>query len=172
MSKTIRGRVWRFGSNITTDDILPGRYLDRSGKEAGKFTMSGIDEQFASKVQPGDVIVAGENFGMGSGRENAPASLKYAGISAVIAPSFSRLFYRNFINMGMPALVCEDCNDIAAGDWVTIDIQNRTILHEKTNRTISIANMTGTSKAIWEAGGLVPFIKQQNNHEKTNQPNS
>ena len=156
----LRGQVWRFGANVTTDDILPGKYLDRSGEEAGSFSMSGIDEGFAARIRPGDFIVAGENFGMGSGRENAPASLKHAGIAAVIAPSFSRLFYRNFINMGMPALVCEEADGIGAGERITVDIANREIRIAGSGRILRIANMTGTSKAIWEAGGLVPFLKK------------
>ena len=157
----LRGQVWRFGANITTDDILPGRYLDRSGEEAGAYSMSGIDEKFSKKVRTGDFIIAGDNFGMGSGRENAPASLRYAGIAAVIAPSFSRLFYRNFINMGMPALVSDECGDIPQGDWIEIDIEAREIRYESTGRVLKIQNMTGTSKAIWQAGGLVPFIQKQ-----------
>jgi 3-isopropylmalate/(R)-2-methylmalate dehydratase small subunit len=155
------GRAWVFGAGVTTDDILPGRYLDRANHEVGQFAMAGIDPQFASRVTPGDYIVAGSNFGAGSGRESAPYALVHAGIAAVIAPSFSRVFFRNSINIGLPAVIVADVSSIAAGDRLTVDLQRRTVLNQRSAHVLAIANLTGISRQILEAGGIVPFTKMR-----------
>lgn len=157
----IRGRAWCFGDRVTTDDILPGRYLDRSNDEAGKFAMSGIDPDFAGSVSPGDVIVAGQNFGAGSGRENAVAAIRNSGVAAVVAPSFSRLFYRNSINMGMPAVIVDTTAGFENGDPVVVDVEALTVTNERTGEVLEIRNLTGTSREILDAGGIVAFTKRR-----------
>jgi 3-isopropylmalate/(R)-2-methylmalate dehydratase small subunit len=159
MKTLLEGKSFLFGSNISTDDILPGRYLDRANEEVGPFAMSGIDPHFAEKVKPGDFIVARDNFGMGSGRESAPMALKLCGLGAVIAQSYSRLFYRSAINLGLPAILVASTEGIGAGDHLVLDLSARTLLHVDSGRILSIQNVTGTSLAILEAGGIVPFTK-------------
>jgi 3-isopropylmalate dehydratase small subunit len=155
------GKAWVFGENVTTDDILPGKYLDRANHEVGALAMSGIDSEFATKVAKGDFIVAGPNFGMGSGRESAPMAIKLAGIAAVIAPSYSRLFYRNAINLGLAAVMVDDVSDIAPGDPLVLDLAQRVVKCGRTDRVLPIRNLTGTSLAILEAGGIVPYTKKR-----------
>lgn len=159
MKTRIRGRVFRFGANVTTDDILPGKYLDRANAEVGEHAMAGIDPDFARKVTPGDLIVAGPNFGMGSGRESAPMALKLAGVAAVVAPSFSRLFFRNCINLGLPAAIVLDVEAIEEGEVVVLDLEARTLVRETNGASAPLENLTGTSRAILEAGGIIPFTK-------------
>jgi 3-isopropylmalate/(R)-2-methylmalate dehydratase small subunit len=156
--KPTTGRVFRFGDNVTTDDILPGRYLDRAADEVGAFAMAGVDATFASRVRPGDVVVAGENFGVGSGRESAPMALKRAGIAAVIAPSFARLFYRNAINLGLPALLVST-DVIAEGDVLEIDVDRELVARPADGCAWRVENLGGTARAILEAGGIVPFTR-------------
>lgn len=161
MAIVLEGRAWCFGANVTTDEILPGRYLDRSGDEVAAYAMAGADPGFAARVRPGDFVVAGHGFGAGSGRESAPAALKGAGVAAVVAPSFGRLFFRNCINLGLPAVLVDDTSDIVAGDWLTIELVARTLFHARSGTTRPIRNLTGTSRAILDAGGIVPFTKQR-----------
>jgi 3-isopropylmalate/(R)-2-methylmalate dehydratase small subunit len=156
-----RGRAWVFPANVTTDDILPGHYLDRANDEVGQFAMSGIDPDFVKKVQPGDFIVAGPNFGSGSGRETAPIAIKLAGVAAIIAPSFGRVFFRNSINIGLPAVIIEKVDPIQTGDPLTVDLEQRMVTNERTGQVEPILNLTGTSLAILRAGGIVPYTKQR-----------
>ena len=117
----IKGRVWKFGNNINTDDIIPAKYLNiTDSKELARYCMEGAKKGFSTKVSRGDIIVAGENFGCGSSREHAPRSIKGCGISAVVARSFARIFYRNAINIGLPIAECPDIKT-AEGDLVEID---------------------------------------------------
>ena len=157
MKTRLRGRAFLFGADVTTDDILPGRYLDRSNDEAGAFAMAGLDPDFTRKVSQGDFIVAGDNFGAGSGRENAPAAILGAGIAAVIAPSFARLFYRNAINMGLPAVIVETVADIGEGDWIDLDLATRRLSVSAGSR--AVLNLSGTSRDILEAGGIVAYTR-------------
>ncbi len=102
----VKGRVWKFGDNISTDHILPSRYMtDIEPHELATNCMSGVDPEFAKKVQPGDILIAGKNIGYGSSREQAPQAIKYAGLGAVVAKSFARIFYRNCFNVGIPAII-------------------------------------------------------------------
>ena len=159
MKERMRGRAFVFGADVTTDDILPGRYLDRSNDEAGAFAMAGLDPDFATKVARGDFIVAEHNFGTGSGRENAPGALLAAGVAAVIAPSFARLFYRNAINMGLPAVIVDSVSDIREGDWLELDLAERRLSLPAGGRGRAVQNLTGTSRAILEAGGIVAYTR-------------
>lgn len=155
----IKGRVWRFPANVTTDDILPGQYLDRANDEVGQFAMAGLDPEFAAKIKPGDMIVAGSNFGSGSGRETAPIAIQLAGISAVIAPSFSRTFFRNSINIGLPPVMIENVDDIEQGSLISIDFETRSVLNNK--KKYPIQNLSGISLEILQAGGIVPYTKER-----------
>lgn len=121
MNVTISGRVWKFGDHIDTDVIIPGKYLRTTDmKVFAAHAMEGIDPDFSSKVQQGDIIVAGENFGSGSSREQAPLALKHAGVSCVIARSFARIFFRNAINVGLPIIEADvHCDE---GDICTVDL--------------------------------------------------
>ena len=118
----LKGRAWKFGDNISTDHITPGRYyhLRSNLPELAKHVMEDADPEFPKKMKPGDFIVAGNNFGMGSSREHAPLALKIAGISAVIAKSYARIFYRNAINIGLPVLIA-DTDEIESMDELEVD---------------------------------------------------
>jgi methanogen homoaconitase small subunit len=121
MENPIVGRVWKFGDDIDTDVIIPGKYLRTKDMQVfAAHAMEGIDPEFAKKVKPGDIIVAGTNFGCGSSREQAPLALKYAGVACIIAKSFARIFFRNAINVGLPLLEADiDCQE---GDKVKVDL--------------------------------------------------
>ena len=123
----IEGRVWKFGDHVNTDLIIPGRYLDDySAGNLAAHVMEDADPQFSKQVEKGDMIVAGRNFGCGSSREQAPLALKYAGVGAVVAGSFARIFFRNAINVGLPVVVCPKAHQlIQAGDVVRIDSAER-----------------------------------------------
>jgi 3-isopropylmalate/(R)-2-methylmalate dehydratase small subunit len=157
--EVLEGGAWVFGDHVTTDDIYPGRYLERPLEEAGRYAMAGVDETFASRVQPGDFVVGGVNFGAGSSREAAVVALKQAGVAAVIARSFARIFFRNAINNGLPAVIVPDTAGIRTGDRLRVDLASRQVTVLQTGRTLPILNLTGTSLAILRAGGLVPFTE-------------
>jgi len=115
----IKGKVWKFGNNINTDEIIPAKYLNVSdADELAKYCMAGIDQKFSLKISRGDIIVAGKNFGCGSSREHAPLSIKSCGIACVIAVSFARIFFRNCINIGLPISECKDADRIKQGDVI------------------------------------------------------
>ena len=120
----ITGKVWKFGDNIDTDLIIAARYLNTSDPhELAKHVMEDADPEFVKKLQPGDIIVAGENFGCGSSREHAPIALKAAGVAAVVAKSFARIFYRNAFNMGLPIFELPQADLIKEGDLISIDME-------------------------------------------------
>jgi 3-isopropylmalate/(R)-2-methylmalate dehydratase small subunit len=155
------GRAWVFGEQVTTDDILPGRYLDRSGDELGQLAMSGVDPDFSRRVRRGDFIVAGDGFGTGSGRDSAATAIKLAGIAAIIAPSYGRIFYRNAINLGLPAVIVASTADIAQGDALLLDLERRRLVPRGGAPSRAILNMTGIAREILDAGGIVPFTRRR-----------
>jgi 3-isopropylmalate/(R)-2-methylmalate dehydratase small subunit len=157
VSRLYEGQAWVFGDHVNTDQILPGAYLDRPMEEVGAYAMAGLDPAFAARVQAGDFIVAGLNFGCGSSREAAVMALKQAGIAAVVARSFGRIFYRNAINNGLPAAIVPDIAGIRQGDRLRLDIAERTVTNLRTGEALPLQNLTGTSLEILEAGGIVPF---------------
>lgn len=157
----IQGRAWLFPANITTEDILPNQYLDRANDQVGQFAMAGVDPGFASKVQPGDFVVGGANFGTGSSRESAPIALKLAGVGAVIAPSFGRVFFRNCVNIGLPAAMVESVNGIEQGDALILDLAARTVTNTRSGEAQPVINLTGVSLEILNAGGIVAYTKQR-----------
>src|SRR4051812_45891118 len=124
-------KAWVFGDNVDTDAMAPGRYLKLDIAEVAKHSMENVDPSFASSVRRGDIVVGGRNFGAGSSREQAPEALKHLGVSALVAESFAGLFYRNAINLGLPAVVCPQAKRIRPGDEVMVDctagkVENRT----------------------------------------------
>jgi 3-isopropylmalate/(R)-2-methylmalate dehydratase small subunit len=153
-------KVWKFGDNIDTDLIIAARYLNTSdAKELAKHVMEDADPEFASKMQDGDVIVAGENFGCGSSREHAPIALKEAGIKAVIAKSFARIFYRNAFNMGLAIFELPQSDEIDEGDSIKIDMQSGEILNITKGKTYKFTPIPEFMQELIDAGGLINYAK-------------
>ena len=157
------GKAYKYGNNVDTDVIIPARYLNISDPaELARHAMEDIDANFAKTVTPGDVIVAGSNFGSGSSREHAPLALKTAGVAAVIAPSFARIFYRNSFNIGFPILECEEAaNAIEAGDEIRIDFANGIITNETKDETYKAEPLPDFMRGLIESGGLVEYVRAQ-----------
>lgn len=159
----LRGRVWKYGDNVDTDAIIPARYLNVSTpEELAEHCMEDIDASFASRVRPGDMIVAGSNFGCGSSREHAPLALKGAGISCVIAESFARIFYRNAIDIGLPILESpEVAASTMAGQTLEVDLAKGTIKNLDTGEVFQSEPYPPFLMGIIQAGGLVPYTRQK-----------
>ena len=157
------GRVWKYGDHVDTDAIIPARYLNMSTPEAlAQHCMEDIDTTFAEEVEPGDIIVGGENFGCGSSREHAPLAIKGAGVSCVVAKSFARIFYRNAINIGLPILSCPDAVEgTKAGDQLTVDLAAGTVTNMRTGKTYKTSPFPTFIMDIIQAGGLIPYTRQQ-----------
>ena len=157
------GTVFRYGRDIDTDVIIPARYLNTSEpSELAKHCLEDLDKTFVERVQPGDIIVADENFGCGSSREHAPVAIKAAGVSCVIAKSFARIFYRNSINMGLPILECPDAVDgISDGDKVSVDADTGTIVNEATGATFHAQPFPPFIQKIIAVGGIENFVREK-----------
>lgn len=156
-------KVWKFGDAISTDLIIPGRYLtDRSPEHLGKHAMAGEDPDFSDKIDEGDIIIAGKNFGCGSSREHAPIALKSAGIEGIIAESFARIFYRNAINQGIPVLTHGeirekfDQNDEIEVNWETGEIKNLT-----TGEKLETDPLPSLLQKIIDEGGIIQKLKNK-----------
>ncbi len=161
MSK-LNGRVWKFGDNIDTDLIIAARYLSTSDPiELAKHVMEDADPEFKNQVKEGDIIVAGENFGCGSSREHAPIALKAAGISAVIAKSFARIFYRNAFNMGLPIFELKETDEINEGDIVKVDMQNGEISDITKKETYKFTPIPPFMRELIASGGLINYAMQE-----------
>lgn len=158
-------RVWLFGDDVNTDMIIPGRYLDDYDPDhLAAHAMEGIDSGFASKVSKGDIIVAGANFGCGSSREQAVIALKHAGVRAVIAGSFARIFYRNAINLGLPAVVSSEASSIfQPGEIVTMIMSSNTLQSKDGSKAAVLEPVPEHVAKILEAGGLIPYLKSRLN---------
>jgi len=158
----LQGKVWKFGDNIDTDLIIAARYLNTSdASELAKHVMEDADPTFASKMSHGDIIVAGENFGCGSSREHAPIALKEAGVSAVIAPTFARIFYRNAFNMGLPIFELPEASEIEEGDTVRVDMDAGEIINVSQAKTYKFTPIPEFMQELVDAGGLIAFAKQE-----------
>lgn len=157
----VKGNAIVFGDNIDTDVIIPARYLNtQNARELADHCMEDIDKAFITRVQAGDIMVGGENFGCGSSREHAPLAIKTAGIACVIAASFARIFYRNAINIGLPILECPAASEeIAEGDTVSIDFDTGVITDETTGRTFQAAPFPPFIQNIIAKGGLMNSLK-------------
>ena len=157
-----QGHVFKYGDNVDTDVIIPARYLNTAdARELAKHCMEDIDTEYVKQVQPGDIMVAGWNFGCGSSREHAPLVIKTCGTGCVIAKSFARIFYRNAINIGMPILECEAAaEEIQAGDEVAIDFDTGIIRNITTGKTYQAAPFPEFIQNIIKKGGLLASLKE------------
>jgi 3-isopropylmalate/(R)-2-methylmalate dehydratase small subunit len=156
-----RNRAWRYGDNVDTDVIIPARYLTTTDPdELAAHALEDLDPKFASQVQTGDVVVAGQNFGCGSSREHAAICLKAAGVSAVVASSFARIFFRNAINTGLVIVTCPEA--VAAtedGDQVAVDVEAGTVQNVTKGLSFSVEPLPDFVMDIVRAGGLVPWVR-------------
>ena len=157
-----KGTVHRYGRDIDTDVIIPARYLNTSDPaELARHCLEDLDTEFVSNVQPGDIIVADENFGCGSSREHAPIAIKAAGVDVVIAKSFARIFYRNSINIGLPIMECPEAVDaISAGDTVSVDFDTGVITDETNGKVFHAEPFPPFIQNIISAGGLMKAIQK------------
>lgn len=160
---TSEGRAWKFGDDINTDLIIPGRYLNSyDPAHLAKHAMEGASKDFAGKVSKGDIIIAGENFGCGSSREQAVTAIMHAGIVAVVARSFARIFYRNSINLGLPVIVSDDAVSVFEdGDEISLDWMHGFLASHDGSRKADLQRIPDQARGILENGGLVPHIKAQ-----------
>lgn len=158
----IRGRAWLFGDNVDTDVILPGKYLVLTDpNELAKHALEGLVQDFYKKISKGDIIVAGKNFGCGSSREHAPIALKYAGVGAVVAESFSRIFFRNSINIGLPAVISKDARrTIKENEQISIHLEEGYILRESGEK-IPVEGYPEFLLEILKDGGLLQNLKRK-----------
>jgi len=158
----LQGKVWKFGDNIDTDLIIAARYLNTSEpSELAKYVMEDADPEFVSKMSEGDIIVAGENFGCGSSREHAPIALKEAGISAIIAPTFARIFYRNAFNMGLPIFELKEADEINEGDTVKVDMAKGEVINITQAKSYKFTPIPPFMQELVDAGGLINFAKKE-----------
>jgi 3-isopropylmalate/(R)-2-methylmalate dehydratase small subunit len=157
----LKGRAFKFGDNITTDHMIPGRYahLRSNLPELAKHVLEDADLTFASRVKAGDFIVAGDNFGLGSSREHAPLVIKMAGVSAILAKSVARIFFRNAINLGLPVLIC-DTDKINDGDELEVDLKAGTVKDITNGNRLTFGNIPEIMLRILDEGGLIPYIQK------------
>jgi len=157
----LNGRAFKFGNGISTDHIIPGRlaHLRSNLPELAKHVLEDADPTFASKVKKGDFIVAGSNFGLGSSREHAPLVIKMAGVSAVLAKSVARIFFRNAINLGLPVLIC-DTDKIDDGDELEIDLAAGTVRDVTSGEEFTFGKIPEVMLRILDEGGLIPYIQR------------
>ena len=157
----IEGKVWKFGDDVNTDEIIPARYLNmHTPEELAEHCMEDADPDFVKKISAGDVIVAGKNFGCGSSREHAPVAIKAAKIAAVVAPSFARIFFRNAINTGLPIIEsAEAAADASEGDVLKIDLENSALTNFTQNKTYPITPLPTEVRQIIEKGGLIAYAQ-------------
>jgi len=157
----LRGKAFKFGDNISTDHIVPGRLLHlRSNlSELAKHVLEDADPAFAQRVKQGDFVVGGKNFGLGSSREHAPLVIKMSGVSAILAKSAARIFFRNAINVGLPVLIC-DTENINDGDELEVDLKSGKISDLTNNTQLRFSPMPDIMLRILNEGGLIPYIKK------------
>jgi len=157
----LRGKAYKFGDGISTDHIIPGRYahLRSNLPELAKHVLEDADPNFTQKVKKGDFVVGGNNFGLGSSREHAPLVIKMAGVSAILAKSVARIFFRNAINLGLPVLIC-DTDKINDGDELEVDLAAGTVKNLNSGEILTFGKIPETMRKILDEGGLIPYIKK------------
>ena len=157
----LTGKAFKFGNDISTDHIIPGKYayLRSNLPELAKHVMEDADPTFASRVKQGDFIVGGNNFGLGSSREHAPLVIKMAGVKAILAKSVARIFFRNAINLGLPVLVC-DTDNIRDGDELEIDLQSGVISNKSNGKRFTFGRIPTVMLDILDEGGILPYIEK------------
>lgn len=161
MTTIENARAWVYGDNIDTDVIAPARYLVRPPEEAAPHCLEALDPEFASSVKPGDVFVAGENLGIGSSRENAPQYLQHLGVSVLLARSFGRIFYRNALNLGLPALVCPNAHRIRMGDRLDVDPLAGAVTNLTTGEGLRCEPLPVHLLDMLNDGGLIPHLQRR-----------
>jgi len=154
-------KAWVFGDNIDTDVIAPGRYMKFGIEEIAKHCLTAVLPSFPAEVRSGDAVVGGRNFGVGSSREQAPEALKHLGVAVLIAESFAGLFYRNAINLGLPAVACAQAKRIRAGDDLKVDLQRGRIDNRTTGETLACEPVPAFLMTIIRDGGLVPHLEKE-----------
>jgi 3-isopropylmalate/(R)-2-methylmalate dehydratase small subunit len=164
--KVIEGRAWVFGDDVNTDVMAPGLYFKSPMAEMARHCLEALDPAFAANVQPGDIIVAGRNFGVGSAREQAALALTHLGVGAVLAVSYGRIFYRNALNFGLPALVFPAAGTVSAGDRLRVDPVAGRIENSRTGAVHAVNGIPAHLMAMVEAGGLMPWLKLRLQKEK------
>lgn len=152
------GRAFVFGDAIDTDVLAPGHLMKLAPEELARHCLAAVDPGFAGAVRPGDFVVAGANFGLGSSREQAAVSLKLLGVAAVIATGFARIFYRNALNLGLPALFCDEAGTIRAGDRLSVDAEAGIVTNHSQGRVLAARPIPPHLMAMVRAGGLVPAL--------------
>ena len=157
----LTGKAFKFGDNISTDDIIPGRFahLRSNLPELAKHVMKDVDPTFTTRVKPGDFVVTGTNFGLGSSREHAPLVIKMAGVSAILAKSVARIFFRNAINLGLPVLLCQT-DSINDGDELEVDLKAGTIRDMTNGNQLTFTKIPEIMLRILDEGGLLPYIQK------------
>lgn len=157
------GRVWKFGDDVNTDEILPARYLNLSDPEAlALHVMEDADPGFASRLNRGDILVAGKNFGCGSSREHAPVAIKVSGISCVIAKSFARIFFRNAYNTGLPILESNEAvEDLRDGDIAAVSLRLGIIRNHRSGKVFEVSAVPEFMRQLLKDGGLIPHIRKK-----------
>ena len=155
----LRGKAHKFGDGISTDHIIPGRYahLRSNLPELARHLLEDADPDFVTKVKPGDFVVGGNNFGLGSSREHAPLVIKMAGVSAILAKSVARIFFRNAINLGLPVLIC-NTDKIDDGDVLEVDLAEGTVRDRTNGSVLTFGRIPDVMLRILEEGGLIPYI--------------
>jgi len=155
------GRAWVFGDDLTTEALAPGRYMKFGIEEIAKHCLESIDPLFAAQVHPGDVVVGGRNFGAGSSREQAAAVLAHLGVAAVLAPSFSGLFYRNAFNLGLPLLVCPEAGSVLPGDFLEVDFEGGRVESLTQRRALACDPVAAHLLALIRDGGLLGHLEKR-----------
>ncbi len=155
------GRAWVFGDNVDTDVLAPGQYMKFGIEQLSRHCLESVEPRFAKQVQRGDVVVGRRNFGAGSSREQAPEALKHLGVSALIAESFAGLFYRNAINLGLPAIVCADAASIRVGDELRVNALAGRIENLSTGETLACEPIPAHLLELLNDGGLLPHLEKR-----------
>jgi 3-isopropylmalate/(R)-2-methylmalate dehydratase small subunit len=157
----LRGRAIVYGPDVSTDQIIPGKYLKLTEEEAAKHVLEGLDPTFVTRVRKGDLIVAGKNFGSGSSREYAASALRIAGVSAIVAPFFARIFFRNAINQGLPVFECAGATTIHEGDDLEVDVIAGSVRDLTQGTTFASTKLPPHILELIEAGGLIPWLERR-----------
>ena len=165
-----QGKAWKLGANFDTDAVIPARYLNTTDpQEMASHLMEDIDPKFLEKIQPGDILVADENFGCGSSREHAPLAIKHAGLSCVVAKSFARIFYRNGFNQGLPLLESQEASEaIRDGDRVRVNLATGEILDLRQNKKFYAKPIPDFMQNLIKDGGLIPHLRKKGAKKRKN----
>lgn len=163
---TLSGRAWVFGDDIDTDVLAPGAYLKLPVEEAARHCLEAVAPQFAQQALPGDIVVAGHNFGMGSSREQAAQALKFLGVSAILARGFARIFYRNAINLGLPALFFPDAGEITTQDRLEVDLLQGEVRNLTTGQSYCVEPVPHHLLELLKDGGLIPHLLRKRTAER------